>query len=319
MPLGLSVLVVGGVVLALTWPAVNVPRVVLFPLNLVALGFTATTAGAAPESRATGRVFLGLAVALAIVAAFRLRWSVVALLAALAARAWSAAAPFTTKAVYFAALAIVVIVSELVARRLPPDAPPEPHRPLLKGAAIAAVVASWILALPLFATPLTTPMEPRFAARIEQLREHAPTGGLVWPHPSEALLWEDNETFPAFDREDAIYLTGAPRALVRLPGPWLSQKLSLHRDVAVLRSFKDPSELRSLSAAAQAAVASLKDVLPLLHPGARESDIATKLERRFTGHGCTELSFPPVVATGAHAAEPHYFKREGTLAAATLS
>lgn len=193
----------------------------------------------------------------------------------------------------------------------PPRAgpPPLPWPGVAKGALSASVLVAGGIALAgLAAAPLPPPASPAAAARLERLRAQAPRGGVVWPLPSEALVWEDApaDQYPRVDNLDARWLTGLPlRKPYRLPGTGLRGAFSLHGRIAALRVVKDADELEKLRFAARATVAAVKDLVPLLKPGADERALEQALTARFRVHGCDADSFPPLLISGAAAAVPH--------------
>jgi Xaa-Pro aminopeptidase len=85
-----------------------------------------------------------------------------------------------------------------------------------------------------------------------------------------------------------------------------------------LRAIKDPGELAAIRAAAQLADAALEEMLANGLVGRTERDVALDLEMAMRRLGAEAVSFPPIVAAGAHGALPHAHPRtvpipEGTL------
>ncbi len=160
------------------------------------------------------------------------------------------------------------------------------------------------------------PVRPEpYAARLARIKALAPEGGLIWPLPSEAIAWTDDERgeFPWLPNHDALWLGADARGLWRLPGTTLRGRLALTRDIVKQRMVKDAAELKLLRAAAQASVKAVREVMPLLVPGAREADIAEAIRAAHKRAGCSGESFPPIVAAGADAAEPHGTGNRGVL------
>ena len=242
--------------------------------------------------------------------------------------------------------ALVLLGIELLGERaLPgPTRTPLPLRTHAKlGAILGGLATLVILLLPALARPLAAPIaseHPELAPlpypeRRAQLERDFPQGGLVWPLPSEALTWDepnlDRALFPRFDNLDALFLgmrtrgllaidglanspgTGFERPPDRTPLRWLRASFSLHKPIAALRLQHDPAALARLTLAAQATVAALDDVLPMIHPGASEASLAAALKLAMTRHGCGPESFPLIFASGASAAEPHGSGNLGTL------
>lgn len=228
----------------------------------------------------------------------------------LAGQAWA------TKWVWFGTVAVLLIASSFTSRKAAEVEPPK-LRPVLRLAGACAGALFLVgLALPWLAPELPAPADPGYAARLAKLREKAPSGGLLWPQLSEAVTWqaEEQEQFPAFENLDALYLSGRPAGLVKLPGtsPFRGG-FGLHAAVVELRMKKDAAELAALRAAAQATVSALKDALPLYRSGASEHEIALAIAARQKGYGAEGDSFPLIVASGPRAAKVHAFELDGKL------
>jgi Xaa-Pro aminopeptidase/Xaa-Pro dipeptidase len=84
-------------------------------------------------------------------------------------------------------------------------------------------------------------------------------------------------------------------------------------EVERLRRTKDDTELALILRAVDVSHEALKATLPLVRPGARERDIAVALEHRMRRLGAEDLSFPVIVATGPHAAQPHAEPGDGVI------
>lgn len=168
--------------------------------------------------------------------------------------------------------------------------------------AFAPVLA--VVAVPLLASPLPVGMP---GLRLTRLKAALPAGGYLWPSLSEAAFWDDAEAFRAYDNLAAFYLAGTSgRGLYRLPGTHpIRGALIANRAVSTLRGVKDAAELENLSHAAQAIVAAVKEVLPLLRPGVTERQLSGALEQAARRHGCEALSFPSVVGSGPNGADAH--------------
>src|SRR4051794_38417634 len=85
-----------------------------------------------------------------------------------------------------------------------------------------------------------------------------------------------------------------------------------------LRVVKDPEELDRVRAAARLADEALSDVLTRGLAGRTERDVALDLEFTMRRMGAEAVSFPPIVASGAHGALPHASPRDVEIPAATL-
>jgi Xaa-Pro aminopeptidase len=129
---------------------------------------------------------------------------------------------------------------------------------------------------------------------------------------------DDRNEFAWMPNFDALWLGAEPRGLWRLPGTTLRGRLILTRDFIKLRTVKDATELKLMRSAAQASVKAVREVLPLLVPGAREADIGEAIRAAHKRAGCSGESFPPVVAAGPNAAEPHGTGNRGTLQAGQM-
>jgi len=85
-----------------------------------------------------------------------------------------------------------------------------------------------------------------------------------------------------------------------------------------LRAVKDAEELEKIRAAATLADEALEDVLTRGLAGRTERDVAIDLEFTMRGLGAEGVSFPPIVAGGAHGALPHAVPRDVAIAPGTL-
>ena len=152
-------------------------------------------------------------------------------------------------------------------------------------------------------------------SRLQRLRALAPRGGYLWPALSETVTWEDATGYRAWDSLDVRYLNGrADRGLFRLPGSSrLLGRFSLDPAVQRMRGLKDEAELDNLRAAAQAIVSAVRATAPGRSPGVTERAIAESIQRLGRAAGCSEDSFPPVVASGARAASIHAAPTEAPL------
>ncbi|MBX5442463.1 MAG: aminopeptidase P family protein [Solirubrobacteraceae bacterium] len=102
-------------------------------------------------------------------------------------------------------------------------------------------------------------------------------------------------------------LAGAPIELVPAGGL-----------VEELRAVKDPDEIERIRAAAQLADAALEVVLKRGLAGRTEREVALDLEVEQRRLGAEAVSFPPIVAAGAHGALPHAQPRAVGIPAGTL-
>jgi Xaa-Pro aminopeptidase len=88
--------------------------------------------------------------------------------------------------------------------------------------------------------------------------------------------------------------------------------------VEELRAVKDRHELERIRAAALLADGALTEVLAAGLVGKTEREVALELEIRMRRLGAEGVSFPPIVAAGAHGALPHAEPRDVPIPAGTL-
>ncbi len=88
--------------------------------------------------------------------------------------------------------------------------------------------------------------------------------------------------------------------------------------VEELRARKEPPELEAIRAATLLADAALEEVLERGLAGRTEQAVALDLEMTIRRLGAQGVSFPPIVASGAHAALPHAAPRDVVIAPGTL-
>jgi Xaa-Pro aminopeptidase len=72
-----------------------------------------------------------------------------------------------------------------------------------------------------------------------------------------------------------------------------------------LRESKDDGEVALIAEAARIATTALGRVVPMIHPGLTELEVAGILEKALRDEGSEEAPFPPIVASGPRAALPH--------------
>ena len=72
-----------------------------------------------------------------------------------------------------------------------------------------------------------------------------------------------------------------------------------------LRMQKDADELAAHAKAVRLAEASMHELLPRLHAGLTEKEVAAMLVQSLLGSGAHALAFPPIVSAGPNAASPH--------------
>ncbi len=85
-----------------------------------------------------------------------------------------------------------------------------------------------------------------------------------------------------------------------------------------LRAVKSPEEVASIRSAAQVARDALAEVLPGIHAGQTEVEVAAALEGALRRRGSEWHPFPTIVASGVRSALPHARTSEKALAAGEL-
>lgn len=287
------------------------PRTVLVLVLLILLPLgVVTAAGDALPTPPPARGALGIAL-LALLVVLTLRPSIGLRVAnsLVAAMLLFGVGPFVNPRWAWTLTALTLFVlSGLRPRKLVPL----PWRAVLVPTAVAsAALALLVVALAWLAPTPATPNQQRLA----RLKALAPQGGIAWPLPSEAILW-DGTLEPAVTNLDALYLGGSDAALpVRLPETSLWGRFAVNGQVHELRAIKEPGEKERLRKASQATVDALLDSLPLFRVGGSEAGIAAAIRAGYRRHGCSQESFPPIVAAGRNALNPHYFANSSTLAA----
>ena len=85
-----------------------------------------------------------------------------------------------------------------------------------------------------------------------------------------------------------------------------------------LREVKDEEEVERIGAATRLADEALESVLAAGLEGRTEREVAVALELAIIGAGAESLSFPPIVAAGAHGALPHAEPRDVRITAGEM-
>jgi Xaa-Pro aminopeptidase len=88
--------------------------------------------------------------------------------------------------------------------------------------------------------------------------------------------------------------------------------------VEQLRAVKDAEELRRIRAAAEIADAAYEELRTAGLAGRTEREVARSIVRFLEDRGADEVSFPPIVAAGAHGALPHAAPRDVEIPRGTL-
>jgi hypothetical protein len=293
---------------AAVWLVVRWPHWGIVPSLLVALVVGVVPllveTGSRPSvlAMAGGVVCLGFAAWGVVRPAFGVRLAT----AAIGSRLVLATLPGETSGWQWPALTLVFLA---LGRFVSPHAEfrPSGQRLPRRAAAVTALLSAFCAGAVVVCTPELPPADGSGAPRLARLRALAPRGGYLWPVLSETVQWEDASGYRAWDSLDVRYLTGsANRGLFLVPGSSrLLGRFSLNPAVETMRAVKDEAELQDLEAAAQAIVSAVRATAPGRTPGLTEAAIARSVQRLGLAQGCTEDSFPPVVASGARAASIH--------------
>ena len=87
--------------------------------------------------------------------------------------------------------------------------------------------------------------------------------------------------------------------------------ISFSQTFSHLRSIKREEELFAIKQACHVGDLVLKDIIPYIHPGQTEKEIAWYIEKSIREGYSSELAFDPIIAVDAHAAIPHYHTKKG--------
>ena len=104
--------------------------------------------------------------------------------------------------------------------------------------------------------------------------------------------------------EPARLTVGQREQLVRAAGPnvrWAGWENAVEQ----LRAVKSSEEIKRIRAAAYLAGEVLEEILNLVKPGVRESELAAEIEYRMRRRGASGPAFDTIVASGPRAALPH--------------
>lgn len=304
----LPLLALGALALTRALPRLGTLFMLLVALALAVL----TVTGGRPEGRWPA---VGVAVVLLVLGTWKARWGVLLACATIGAGlAWGFGPLVAGIRPWALTLAVSFVLGGFLVhtRRGAESGPPWPSC-LRGGVGVAAVLAASLAALPLTARVLG-PTEGPPAERRSRLQAEVLHGGLVWPLPSEALLWGEND-LPAFENLDALYLGDrADAGLVQLPGTSAVRgRFALNGSIHGMRAIKDAQEIELLRRASQATVEALRRSLHLYRPGGFEGAIAEAVRYHSRQLGCEGESFPPIVASGANALDFHYMDNSDAL------
>lgn len=85
--------------------------------------------------------------------------------------------------------------------------------------------------------------------------------------------------------------------------------------ILALRQTKDKEELAAMEAAQGIAERALEDILKEVRPGVTEKEIAARLQYLMLRYGASDMSFDPIVVSGANGSLPHGVPSEKELQA----
>ncbi len=153
----------------------------------------------------------------------------------------------------------------------------------------------------------------------EQAAAQAPSAWQIEISASELLGPGLAEHFPVPDIEGSGYgsigyddkqITVAQLGALRAAFDVRAQLEPLSGSVEELRVIKSKGEVEKIRAAAQLADAAMVELLKHGLVGRSEVEVALELELSIRRLGAQQLSFPPIVAAGAHGALPHAEPRD---------
>jgi len=105
---------------------------------------------------------------------------------------------------------------------------------------------------------------------------------------------------------NASELTHAAFERLRKLAPKSARFADVSDSVVKARLVKDAKELEFIQRACDIASQSFQDLLPFIHPGVTEAEVAAELVYRMQRNGATGPSFRTIVGSGPNSAVPHY-------------
>ena len=84
------------------------------------------------------------------------------------------------------------------------------------------------------------------------------------------------------------------------------QLIPLTNEINILRSVKDPEEIRLIEKAIYLADLGMSKAIDFIEPGVTEREVAWALEKEMRNFGADGIAFDSIVATGPNAAQPHH-------------
>jgi Xaa-Pro aminopeptidase len=104
------------------------------------------------------------------------------------------------------------------------------------------------------------------------------------------------------------------KAAEAMPGPDRPKVLAAPPLVTKLRAIKEPAEVEALQRAVDVGDAAFTAIAKQIEPGWTERRVAIEIEADAKRLGAESLSFPTIVAAGAHGAMPHAQPRDHVIA-----
>ena len=121
-----------------------------------------------------------------------------------------------------------------------------------------------------------------------------------YPQTAQALVLEQEIGTLGF--EDRVMTYAAYQDYVAAIG---CQMMPVKDAFEVLREVKEQAEVDCIVAAQRIAEAALERLLPMIKPGAVETELAAELEHQMRQLGSTGVSFPTILVSGAKSSLPH--------------
>ena len=121
-----------------------------------------------------------------------------------------------------------------------------------------------------------------------------------YPQTAQALVLEQEIGTLGF--EDRVMTYAAYQDYVAAIG---CQMMPVKDAFEVLREVKEQAEVDCIVAAQRIAEAALERLLPMIKPGAVETELAAELEHQMRLLGSTGVSFPTILVSGAKSSLPH--------------
>jgi len=104
---------------------------------------------------------------------------------------------------------------------------------------------------------------------------------------------------------EAEHLSCAALRRLQAKSPTNLEWVAIEKPLAALRGIKSAEEIARMEQATALAAAAFDEILPLIRPGIKESDLALALEMAMRRRGGEEKAFTIIVASGPRGALPH--------------